>query len=662
MGNSYIIDYMSIKEFRAGGENRESYVVDSAMFFSYSIKYKTILALLCSLFLSEKDIDGVKSNTEKLRILFEHMSDDVSKYPVIFLYNNGNDDFCDCPASDVAKKLCTPITIKDGSFHPKLYICKYTSQTNSEDVNMPPIYRFIIGSENLSSYTESVLENGLFFECEGESYDDENDGDQGDIWNQIESLIKNRMQIEENEGGCGYKNDYYGEKEYVLSVLERMRCSFPSDFPKIYLGSGDVFDFIKNSKVTEIHTPFLGKNSKLIKDMLCNKEAPILYTNHNELNNVGAKRCIGSNYKDTFKVVISDIKEDSDIRKMHYKGYVIDGYTYTGSLNFTCKAFENNDEILVRIPDKGRYFDNYKKYYEKNDNNGVNVANFYIPEKTDVISDENEISNRFRDWVKKLLENRKLKAEIAEIDEKTRKLSYRLELNSAVSLDVNEVLKSRDDKCGYLVYVNLYQGDAGRHDKRNALDGNEIIFEDEPMLKLQQWQKLVFQLYRNNNEENSGDGERVCECGFLLEVDMTAVNNVKEGISKTDALEVSLLFMLNCLKTNKNPDAIFHNYSQNFDEERAGKTNVKKDLTLEEMIIKAGSGKSGNGEKKDTDWLTEEVKKQIEYKLKQIESEAKVIGKLDNSTNELDLKTKALLEERQDMCASLKQLYNCLKK
>lgn len=358
----HIIDKLSIRSFKEEHkddiEDIEDYEVKAALFLTYSIEPKVILAILDSLFLNTGFAEKRAAGQMITDICQELMTDednaaDIDKERNIkeraaFLYQDGRG--VDNPSlyERIAMSYAYSVRMtgsKRASFHPKIYIVQYGS---SNDVGRV-IYRITVGSKNLS--TSNSLEHGVCYELVGEKYPDygKENGNGADCWSWLDNII-NAKEIEENAINIlsSYGIRYNNESDMQLGrILKRIKAYKLIDYsgekhPEIITAHFN--DSIKLDNVDSIFSPFITK--KQVEAAV--KHNIKIYTLRSELERRGYEIVTEAGTGDIpFYVFNGDT--DANIYSFHCKLYECRDCIYTGSLNFTDSAYNRNKEVIARL-------------------------------------------------------------------------------------------------------------------------------------------------------------------------------------------------------------------------------------------------------------------------------------------------------------------------
>ena len=355
-----IVDTFSLRKFRSEYKGKYTdYIVKDAVFLTYSIDTKIILALLHELFYEEsgsknneeREIDETDSDNKMSRddaqLLLDRIvadiyenylqneTDDINpKEHFAVFYNNGSRSVRDnySIADALAMQFAYSVDVKNASFHPKAYIVSYGPREGAAKV-----YRIMIGSHNLSN--SNAIEYGYCLDTEVEE-------NTSIDWKWLKNLLSNvdilsysGNKLEEPCNLPVIKNiiGNSGQDQKNICNIPELITDFSEDF--------DHLDF--NDENLEIYSPFLTA-SKI--DSFKGK----LYTTHMELEKRGYVQ-VGDNNDDDERVRRFHVfypKEGtpaSNYNIPHYKIYITGENAYVGSLNFTDSAFNRNKEVMIKL-------------------------------------------------------------------------------------------------------------------------------------------------------------------------------------------------------------------------------------------------------------------------------------------------------------------------
>lgn len=378
MGNKLesinIVDRLSIRQFRADYKEYSDYEVKAALFLTYSVDPKVILGLLQSLFFEREGeaVERKKTKEEVVAMIAEILKNIYGENPkdeglrgkFAVFYNNGNKPLEEniSVADATAMKFAYPVTVGKASFHPKVYIVKYGPKEDGKGDN---IYRFIIGSHNLSK--SGNMEHAYSFDRK------EVQLDENTSWDWLDSLL-NDVSICDYKGeevtlsDCKSKTSSSLECNYPLQVLEEIKkCAL--NLPEILVKDFGEIAEMETLEESVIFSPFLSGH----KLETCKAS---VFTTHFELTKRGffqwdeadeEEKAKEENKKNKRLFYVFSPQEGSaeaDYAIPHYKIYVSsEGDSYTGSLNYTDSAFLLNKEVLVKLP-FALDISGMKKWYE----------------------------------------------------------------------------------------------------------------------------------------------------------------------------------------------------------------------------------------------------------------------------------------------------------
>ena len=362
-----IVDKLSLSSFYNDypEENYKNYKVKAALFLTYSVEPKVVLALIHSLFFQNRDevVQTAKTREQTLELLnqiLKEIGDNEQnanskiedKFAVF--YNNGSRPIEEktSVADALAMRYAYPISVKGGSFHPKVYIVKYgPAEGGGED-----IYRFIIGSHNLAS--SSALEYGYCFDRIASGQ-----GTNGGLtW--LDTLL-----LDSNNSTM----NYLGNKVSIdgLRVYKEITKAIIEDMPTILTNFTNFMNTVE--KADAIYSPFVTKGKI---DAVKKAEMPKIYTTHMELTKRGYQLANlqennGEKAENLYTFYTFMPEKNSGVEEYympHYKIYAFEDKAYIGSLNFTESAFTNNKEVMVEISEEeAKKFQNtISKWYKEN--------------------------------------------------------------------------------------------------------------------------------------------------------------------------------------------------------------------------------------------------------------------------------------------------------
>lgn len=362
-----IVDKLSLSSFYNDypEENYKNYKVKAALFLTYSVEPKVVLALIHSLFFENRDevVQTAKTREQTLELLnqiLKEIGDNEQnanskiedKFAVF--YNNGSRPIEEktSVADALAMRYAYPISVKGGSFHPKVYIVKYgPAEGGGED-----IYRFIIGSHNLAS--SSALEYGYCFDRIASGQ-----GTNGGLtW--LDTLV-----LDSNNSTM----NYLGEKVSIdgLQVYREITKATIVDMPAVLTNFTNFKSTVE--KTDAIYSPFVTKGKI---DVFKKAETPKIYTTHMELTKrgyqlVNLQENSGEKAEDLYTFYTFMPEKNSGVEEYympHYKVYAFEDKAYIGSLNFTESAFAKNKEVMVEISKKeaDKFQNTVRKWYKEN--------------------------------------------------------------------------------------------------------------------------------------------------------------------------------------------------------------------------------------------------------------------------------------------------------
>lgn len=358
----HIIDQLSLAQFKEDYkdvQDIDKYEVISALFLTYSLKPKVVLALLDCLFF-ELGHEERKSGTEIANAIYREMMTDEDdavemdkreqlKEKIAFLYQNGRGQDNPGLGDKLLEEYTYSVKRREGkaNFHPKLYIVQYGIPNGKESEKEPEkvIYRIIIGSQNLSMGSGS-LEHAVCIDIEGI----QNNNNEDDSWVWLDSLIK----PEEDEILSSYGLDYNTQELPLKNILEKIKKYKLKEKPEIITSNFDNNIPLQNEKV-EIFSPFITKEK-----VECLKGNAEIYTMASELKKRGFVE--DENGKYCFYCFMG--KPEEYLHFSHCKIYKYNEYIYTGSLNFTGNAFKSNREIMVKLNEVPEILEELKKLYK----------------------------------------------------------------------------------------------------------------------------------------------------------------------------------------------------------------------------------------------------------------------------------------------------------
>lgn len=398
----HIIDKLSIKNFKethkADIADIKSYEVNAALFLTYSIEPKAILAILDSLFLDTSSTEKTEKRSagqiigeicQGLMTDAENAADIEKerniKDKIAFLYQDGRG--VDNPSlyERIAMSYAYSVRMtaqKRASFHPKIYIVQYAGSNDASRV----IYRIIVGSKNLS--ISNSLEHAVCYELEGEKYPDyeSKDGEESDCWSWLDNII-NAEEIENkdidilSQYGVRYNNEPDTQLDRILKRIKAYKLIDYSGEKHPEIITAHFNDSIKLDKGDSIFSPFITK--KQVEAAI--KRNINIYTLRSELERRGYEIVTEAGTGDIpFYVFNGDT--DADIYSFHCKLYECRDCIYTGSLNFTDSAYNRNKEVIARLEKddsviaaikrlKGMFF-GQPLYYRYNKNKAEAIQKF----------------------------------------------------------------------------------------------------------------------------------------------------------------------------------------------------------------------------------------------------------------------------------------------
>lgn len=378
----YLLNKLNPRNFAIDIANHEGteckeYSVEAALFLTYSIDSKAVLATLLALFdipsvENDKNLD-MKMRWQKL-MQFPNANGGNSenlkwqKDRVAYVCNDGYDKSIASSLYYYTEGFMSYYKVPENesyhSFHPKLYVVKY-KEKGEETV----YFRFIISSMNLVDSKNKELMCCFDLRAyKRESKQGDEDYAGIDI---IQKLLDYHYEV--NDEAKNYTTKYV-ENSNLQTVLKELGmekyCFHKSEMPKLLTYpqlDRQYKAFVQNTR--EIYSPFLSKS--FLSDI---KDGPIIYTMESELLKNGYEKLNeGENTDDSVLFGVYTVEEEKEQPLYsHFKAYIMeDNSVYIGSANYTVSAFGKNKELLVKVEIEDsemlkEFINNLKENYEPN--------------------------------------------------------------------------------------------------------------------------------------------------------------------------------------------------------------------------------------------------------------------------------------------------------
>lgn len=362
MNDEYVLSRLKMKE-----DER----VEGAIFLTYSINCKEVIAALLKMFTADdeenNDKEGNNGKREWLREFVKkwqnllcngmnkddkdkdgNKSSDIEKYQelcenVAFVCNDGNDSSVNSPIYIYTAPMMYYYKKENMSFHPKLFVLKYTKEVEENKRNT--YFRIMIGSMNFvnSRNKEFMIAEDVQAYSEGEIPDE---GDRCDEEESLKYYLERLLDYDCITSGNG-RNSLKKVVDNLFDGLYFKKDTLPEIL--VFPDKGD--DFKKKLKEggQKIMSPFLTES--LLKEY-GNCE---IYTMEDELEKNGFEPASDDD-KDAYTFWVYSTEQennnkDNETEKKfnHIKMYVLKDEIYAGSANFTENAFNKNKEILVKM-------------------------------------------------------------------------------------------------------------------------------------------------------------------------------------------------------------------------------------------------------------------------------------------------------------------------
>lgn len=303
--------------------------------------------------------------TAPIAFTFFEMQDDVKKCDSMLLlealrkHANRISIFCNVTSIHVPKafndllnfyleKSVFEVFIKGGSFHPKIWILRYTSSEG------PIAYRLLCLSRNLTydrSWDTSLILDGFLDEKKNVIADN---NPLGDFIAALPDMTIRKIPIQAKE-----------KIQVIQEEIRRVEFQLPEGFEDIKFfplglrkGAGS-WPFVQRADRLLVVSPFLSANCLARLEALARKT--ILVSRLEELQKIPFYYL--QKFSETYclspsAVPIEKMESnfDDELRGLHAKLYIEDSgwdsYVFTGSANATESAFKQNIEFLVGIKGK----------------------------------------------------------------------------------------------------------------------------------------------------------------------------------------------------------------------------------------------------------------------------------------------------------------------
>lgn len=469
MNKFNIIDTFSISNFiKEDVENRQNYEVKAALFLTYSLKPKVILALLRGLFYQDQNEEEKKNSREESLKLLDSIVKDLLEHEIekkhsvksetfsaslkdkfAVFYNNGSRSAEDklSIADALAMKYSYAVDMGNSSFHPKVYIVKY----GSIEGGRKSIYRIMIGSHNLSQ--SNAIEYGYCFDRESDEIGPDQD------WDWLGSLLTGSNDSFCIMDQCGTIIDYSNLP--VISEITTGHFSGDNKLPEIITD----FTRIDPCKGNRIFSPFLSANK--IRDLKAD-----IYTTAFELKKKGfiPADCEDNETQEFWIFTPEEGTEESKYAMPHYKVYHLGERAYTGSLNYTQSAFTRNKEVLVELPEDAikEFEDQVLGWYSKKR---------FIRDKNQDGAEKTDIYEGFRNWIRKNLSADSLKISLQKRDhEILLKLEFSKDFSSQDIWEEIRINKNEGEKAGFAIFICP----ENMTDKRQKIEGKVMEWTLDP--------------------------------------------------------------------------------------------------------------------------------------------------------------------------------------
>lgn len=393
-----LIDTFSLSSFQED-HNVKDYEVKAALFLTYSLKPRVILALMHELFYQEcNDSEDENSSRDEAQALLDNIvkellnrevenKQDTLKNKFAVYYNNGSrsTESKYSIADAVALQFAYPVDMGKASFHPKVYIAIYGPKDNGENAECKTYCRIMIGSHNLSD--SNALEYGYCFDRSIRKSGD-NSLKKSD-WRWLDSLLR------ENNEKTFFIMDQIGKKldfdslPVAKEIMSYEYCE--EEFPEILTQFGEEFE---NKEISRIFSPFITGG------MVNKQKDPKIYTTAFELKKKGFE--LANEEEEgarSFFVFSPDESSDASKYSMpHYKLYHIGNEGYVGSLNYTESAFKRNKEVLVKISEKN--IEEFESAINVNDPEKCWYKEKYYKHSDLNKETESDLYENFRNWIR----------------------------------------------------------------------------------------------------------------------------------------------------------------------------------------------------------------------------------------------------------------------
>jgi hypothetical protein len=397
MDSMYILDKLGMEK---------DCKIEGAIFLTYSIDCKSILAALLKMFTDKKTdkktdkndggrIEKRRAVTNRFQELLEGgMKNEKSgvdaynelKSRVAFVCNDGYDKSVASPIYWYTKNL-TYYYKADYSFHPKLYIVKYSKKADGCEETY---FRIMVASMNFvdSHNLDMMMVKDV------RAYNDE-EKENGEIQKPVQCPILNELldykPESEDDNNLEYISNRKDDLKTVIDNLGLHKLWFDEkDLPKFFVFPGNNESPLAVNKIKKVMSPFLTLSEKYA---LRNKDVPI-YTMESELNKSGWFACDEDDEAATSRSFYVYQAEENELQFNHTKLYVVETEdktesVYMGSTNFSKAAFEKNKEILVEleVQDISAFKEDIFKIKNDNDNKFGYVKKKFKKHKE---NDENE--------------------------------------------------------------------------------------------------------------------------------------------------------------------------------------------------------------------------------------------------------------------------------